>query len=239
MEQPEKIERMMAVFAHPDDGEFGCAGTAAKFAREGTEVIYVLVTDGSKGTSDPATPPTKISQIRYAEQRAAAATLGVKHVVTLGYEDGVLEPSIDLRRAIVAEIRRYKPEVVIAQHPTRFWTTGSVFANHPDHIACGEATLAAVYPSARDHLFFPQLLAEGLQPHKVREAWITAWQGADHFVDITDTIDLKIKALRCHHSQVGHLGPEFDENIRQRHRERAKGSGFEYAESFLRMRVGR
>ncbi len=238
MENPERFERAMVVFAHPDDAEFGCAATVAKWARQGTEVVYVLVTDGGKGTSDPNVTPRQISEIRLAEQRDAARVLGVREVVPLGFEDGVLQPTLDLRRAIVAEIRRYKPDVVICQHPSRFWATGSIFANHPDHIACGEATLAAIYPSARDRWVFPDLLEQGLEPHKVKEAWVVTWEGADHYEDVTETVDLKVEALLCHRSQVGQRGPEFVEMIKQRLRDRAQGTGFEYAESYRRLKIG-
>jgi len=238
MELPATYRRALVVFAHPDDAEFGMAGTVARLVEHGLEVIYVQVTDGSKGTSDPNVPPHEIAAIRAAEQREAACVLGVREVVFLGYEDGLLEVSLDLRRAIVAEIRRWKPDIVICQHPARIWGTGSIFINHPDHIACGEATLAAVYPSARDHLVFPDLLQQGLEPHKVREVWLVTMREADFFVDVTPTVEKKIAALLCHHSQVGGRGPELAEMIKKRLRERAEGTGYEYAEGFSRIKIG-
>src|SRR5947209_10774991 len=160
----DEIQRAMVVFAHPDDAEFGSSGTVARMTCDGKDVVYVVVTDGSKGSSDPDMTRERLTAMREREQRAAAEVLGVSDVCFLGFEDGVLEPSIGVRKAISGAIRRYRPDVVIAQNPARDLST-VIFAQHPDHLAAGEATLAAVYPSARDRMTFPELLEQGLEPH--------------------------------------------------------------------------
>jgi LmbE family N-acetylglucosaminyl deacetylase len=222
----------MVIFAHPDDGEFGSAGTVARWAREGVEVTYVVVTDGSKGSNDPAMTPQRLTAIRYAEQREAACILGVKNVEFLGFEDGVLQPTIELRRAITAVIRRYRPDVCIVPNPTRSFALSAAI-QHPDHLACGEAALAAIYPCARDRLTFPELLAEGLEPHSVREVFIVGTSEPDYWVDISSTIELKVRALRAHQSQVGERPVE--EFVPERARQLAKGHAMEYAEAFRRL----
>nr|MBA2448532.1 PIG-L family deacetylase [Chloroflexota bacterium] len=161
----------MVVVAHPDDAEFMAAGTVAKWAREGKDVVYVLCTNGDKGTSDQSVSPVDLAEARRREQQAAGDRLGVREVVFLGYEDGVLQNSLALRRDVVRQIRRFKPDVVVCQDPTTRWSAQG-YINHPDHRAAGDATLDAVYPSARDPHVFPDLLAEGLEPHKVREVYV-------------------------------------------------------------------
>lgn len=232
--EEQKIERAMVIFAHPDDGEFGSAGTVAKWTSEGVEVTYVVATDGSKGSSDPEMTPDRLSELRYAEQREAARVLGVSHVEFLGFEDGVLEPTIELRRAITAAIRRYKPDVIIVQNPVRSFDLNA-FAQHPDHLACGEAALAAIYPCARDRLTFPELIKEGLDPHAVGEVFVVGTAGADHWVDITATIDKKVAALKAHHSQVGQRPVE--EFVPDRAKSVAEGHDMDYAEGFRRLTI--
>lgn len=226
------IERAMVIFAHPDDAEFGSAGTVAKWASEGIEVTYVVVTDGSKGSNDPDMTSTHLSELRYAEQREAARILGVRHVEFLGFEDGVLEPSIDLRKAITAAIRRFCPDVAIVQNPTRNLQI-SAFVQHPDHLASANAAMGAIYPCARDRLTFPELLKEGLDPHNVREIWVVGTGEANHWVDITATIDKKVEALKSHESQVG--GRPVEEFVPDRARSVAEGQDMEYAEAYLRI----
>ena len=228
------IERAMVIFAHPDDAEFGSAGTVAQWVVDGTEVTYVVATDGSKGSSDPEMTPAHLSELRYAEQRDAANILGVSHVEFLGFEDGVLEPSIELRRAITAAIRRYRPDVIITQNPVRSFDLNA-FAQHPDHLACAEAALAAIYPCARDRLTFPELIKEGLDPHEVKEVLVVGTTAPDHWVDITLTIDKKVEALRAHHSQVA--GRPIEEFVPERAKSVAEGHEMEYAEAFKRLRI--
>lgn len=231
----QEIGSLMVVVAHPDDAEFGSAGTAARLAREGKAVYYVIVTDGSKGSSDLDMTPELLKSTRHREQLDAARVTGVSEVSFLEFPDGILEPSIDLRRAITGCIRKFKPDVVICQSPNRDLSM-HVFAQHPDHLAAGAATLAAVYPSARDRMTFPELLDQGLEPHNVSEIWIAAMSQADLFVDITSTIDIKMEALRQHRSQID---PERVEKfVPDRARQMASGQDFDYAEGFKRLTIG-
>ncbi|GAC1444728.1 MAG: PIG-L family deacetylase [Chloroflexota bacterium] len=233
MEQKD-IGRVLVVFAHPDDAEYGCAGTVAVLARNGADVVYIVTTDGSKGSSDAEMTPNRLTKIRQEEQRSAARVTGVADVCFLNFPDGMLEPTLELRREITACIRQYKPDVLICQNPIRD-LTASAFAQHPDHLATGEAALAAVYPSARDRLTFPELLERGLQPHIVKEVWVQGTSAPDHFMDITSSLDVKIAALLEHVSQVD------PERIRRMIPERAaevgKQHGMEYAEAFHRIRL--
>ena len=227
--------RVMVVVAHPDDAEFMAAGTVAKWAREGKEIIYVLCTSGDKGTSDTSVNPLELAETRRKEQREAAARLGVREVVFLGYEDGVLQNTLQLRCDIVRQIRRFKPDVVVCQDPTMRWSAQG-YLNHPDHRAAGDATLDSVYPSARDPHVFPELLAEGLEPHKVKEVYVGGTNFADVWIDITDTIDTKIEALMAHQRKVnnGNRPPDWDfgKMIRERAQQVAEGKGMEYGEAF-------
>lgn len=231
----DEIQRAMVVFAHPDDAEFGSSGTCAKMTKSGKEVFYVVVTDGSKGSSDPDMTPERLIQTRQHEQCEAARVLGVKEVEFLGFEDGVLEPNLEVRKAITASIRKFKPDVVIAQSPERNLTM-SVFVQHPDHLAAGEATLAAIYPCARDRMTFPDLIAQGLEPHAVREVWIVGTGSPDFYVDISETIDTKVKALQAHESQVG--SREVGEFIPERARQLGEPQNMAFAEGFRRIQIG-
>ncbi|MFQ6059487.1 MAG: PIG-L deacetylase family protein [Anaerolineae bacterium] len=229
----DEIQRIMVIVAHPDDTEFGVGGTVAKLTQAGKEVTYVICTNGDKGSSDPEMTSERLAEIREQEQRVAAQLLGVKEVVFLGYRDGELMPTLELRRDITREIRRYKPDAVFTQDPTTRYI-GQVYINHPDHRAAGEAALAAVFPSARDRLTFPELAAEGLEPHKVREVYLTLTLAPDYWVDITDTLDLKIAALMEHRSQFE--DPQrIVEWVRERARQVAEGQGMSYAEAFKRL----
>lgn len=230
----DEIQRVLTVVAHPDDAEFGSAGTAAKLAREDKQVFYAIVTDGSKGSSDPEMTPERLAALRREEQCEAARRTGVADVAFLNFPDGMLEPTLELRKAIAAVIRRYKPDVVICQNPNRDFSH-HVFAQHPDHLACGEATLAAIYPTARDRLTFPELLAQGLEPHAVAEVWLSGAPQPDFFVDITDTVETKVQALQAHASQVD--GDQIGERIRDRARAVGQEAGCEYAEAFRRLRM--
>ena len=221
----------MVVVAHPDDAEFMAAGTVAKWARAGATVTYVVVTKGDKGSDDPAMTPSQLAKVREAEQRAAGAILGVKHFEFMGFEDGYLEPTLELRRDITRLIRTHRPEVVICFDPTnRIFS--DTYVNHPDHRASGDATIDAVFPSARDRLTFPDLLADGLEPHKVAQLWLGAPRDANHWVDIGDTLDIKRKALLAHPSQ---LGPEVAEFVTEMARGAAFDQAFEFGESFRRI----
>jgi LmbE family N-acetylglucosaminyl deacetylase len=198
------IERVLCVFAHPDDVDFGAAGTVARWVDDGLEVNYLLVTRGESGGFDEAVPRAEIPHIREAEQRAAAAAVGVKHVEFLdGYIDGTVTVSLGLRRDIAAAIRRVRPDRVLTNSPVRRWDR--IGAGHPDHLAVGEATTCAVYPDARNPFAFPELLREhNLPAWTVREMWFSGVQSADHIVDITGTYERKLAALRAHESQTSH-----------------------------------
>jgi len=204
---PPGPKRIAVVFAHPDDAEFICAGTVARWAAEGHHVTYVLLTNGDKGSDDPTATPEQLSATRMAEQRAACEVLGVRDALFLGYPDAMLVPDLNLRKDLVRVIRTVRPDVVVCQDPTvRF--VGQNYLNHPDHRAAGEATLDAVYPAARDRMTFPELLAEGLEPHKVSEVYLAGANAPDVAVDITDFMETKLAALRCHESQMGEWDPE-------------------------------
>lgn len=195
--------RVMVAMAHPDDAEFICAGTVARWASEGQEIVFVLGTSGDKGSDDPEMTSETLIATREAEQRAACAVLGVAEVIFLRMRDAELVPDLAMRRELTRVIRQCRPDAVICQDPTARWE-GSGYLQHPDHLAMGEATLAAVFPSARDRLTFPELLAEGLEPHKVGEVYIAASQhNCDHFVDISAHLETKMAALGEHRSQMG------------------------------------
>ncbi len=222
--------RAMVVVAHPDDAEWGCAGTVAKWCAEGWEVVYVLCTDGSKGSEDLEMTSGRLVEIRKQEQLNAGKVLGVKDIVFLGYEDSMLEPTLELRRDIAREIRRHRPDVLICMNPVRS-VDGEGYLGHPDHFASGEAALAAVFPSSRDRLTFPELLREGLEPHKVKEVWMMFHSDtADRFVDVSGHMDTAVEALKQHHTQVSEEEAEID--MRQWRNSTGQKVGFEFAEAF-------
>ena len=223
--------RAMVVVAHADDAEWGCAGTVAQWCKNGWEVVYVLCTDGSKGTDDAKLTSEELVSIRKKEQLDAAQVLGLHNVVFLGYEDSMLEPTLDLRRDIVRQIRFYKPDILICLSPLRR-LDGSSYFGHPDHLASGEAALSAVFPSSRDRLTYPELLEEGLEPHKVSEVWIMGHDDDDKFVDVTDYIDVAVSALKSHSSQT--TGEDVGQQLIDWRSRTGEKVGFAYAESFKR-----
>ena len=221
----------MVITPHPDDAEYGVAGTVAKWVREGKEVIYVVCTNGNKGSDDPQMVPEKLAQIREEEQLAAAKVLGVKEVIFLRYEDQGLEDTPEFRKQIVRLLRTYKPEIVVTSDPYRRYIW------HRDHRITGQVVLDAVFPYARDRLAYPDLLKLGIEPHKVKEVFFWGAEAPNHFSDITDTWEPKMAALRCHHSQVGHFAHEWEEFIKQRHQTLAEGQSFQLAEAFYRVEI--
>lgn len=221
----------MFIFAHPDDIEFGVAGTAAKWTRAGSRVIYVVITDGNVGSHEDGMTPEKLAEIRRAEQTAAADVAGAE-CIFLGYHDGFLQPTLELRKDLVRLIRRYKPNAVVCTDPTNFFPSDD-YINHPDHRAAGTAALDAVFPAAEMTMLYPDLADEGLVGHKVNDVFVTFGARKNYYVDITDTIELKIEALNKHVSQVG--GSSLDEMIRQWAAEAGKQVGFDYAEGFYRI----
>jgi len=223
----EKLERAMVVTAHPDDSEFGAAGTIAKLVKEGCEVTYVIVTNGNKGSSDRTMPPERLARIRQDEQRAAARMLGVERVEVLGYEDGEVEDTRATRLDVTRQIRRWRPDLLITMNPNRTYNLGG---SHRDHRIVAGLALDCVYPLARDHMAFPELMPE-FEPHKVREVYVMQWENPHLVVDISETIDLKLKALACHASQFKDFAG-LEKRVRERSAELGKARGFAYAETF-------
>jgi len=224
--------QVMVVTPHPDDAEFGVAGSVARWVREGKSVIYVVCTSGDKGTSDPNMKPDELARIREQEQLAVAKLLRVRDVIFLRYPDQALEDTPEFRKDIVRQIRKYRPETVVTADPYRRYVW------HRDHRITGQVTLDAVFPYARDHLAYPDLLKEGLHPHKVKEILLWGTEQPNYRSDITDTFDIKIAALRCHKSQVGdNLSPDFEEWLRQRAKTMAEVENFELAEAFYRVKI--
>ncbi len=227
-------ERVLLVLAHPDDPEFFCGATLAKWAREGKEILYLLLTCGDKGSDDPAMTPEVLCADRQAEQRAAAKVIGVQDVIFLGYHDGELMNTLDVRRAIVREIRRFKPHAVVTCDPTTYFRANA-YINHTDHRTAGAATLDAVFPAAGNRMYFPELLKEGLEPHAPKEIWMSLTHEPNVWVEVNDTIDIKIAALREHKSQVKE--PEaLEKRLRDRLR-RPEMDGEFYAEGFRVIRL--
>ncbi len=219
---------------HPDDAEFGVAGTVARWVREGKQVIYVVCTNGDKGTSDVNMKPEDLAKIREGEQLAAAKLLGVREVIFLRHADQGLEDTPEFRKEVVRLIRLYRPETVVTADPYRRYIW------HRDHRITGQVVLDAVFPYARDVHAYGDLLEEGLYPHRVRAILFWGAEDMNYRSDITDTFDLKMAALRCHESQVGHNpSPEFDQRLRQRHQMLAEGEDFHLAEAFHRVEMGR
>jgi LmbE family N-acetylglucosaminyl deacetylase len=223
---------LMAIMAHPDDIDFGAAGSVAKWCSEGWTVYYVLATSGDKGTHDPKMTPQELAAIREEEQRAAARVLGVKECIFLGYPDGFVQPTMELRGQIVRLFRKYKPDIVLT------WDGFRGSFNHIDHRNIGIAVRDAVFPAVRDHLYYPEHAAEGLEPaFRVNEMLLSGSEEPNYFVDISAFIEKKADAMLCHASQVQtHDREEMLKNLRQRGRRRG-GRGL--VESFKRVRIGR
>lgn len=225
---------VMVVAAHPDDAEFGVAGTVAKWTRMGKAVVYVICTNGDKGSSDRSIQPAQLAAIREKEQLAAAEVLGVGKVEFFGYPDQGMEDTPSFRKRIVRMIRKYRPKIVVTSDPYRRYVW------HRDHRIVGQVVLDAVFPFARDHMAYPDLLEEGLEPHKVEEVWFWASEDINHRSDITDTFHLKLSALQCHESQIREMNrPNFEDWLRDRYRALAEDEDFELAEAFHRVELPR
>lgn len=222
-------QRAMVIMAHPDDPEFSCAGTVARWAQAGAEICYVLCTSGDVGIAEAGMTKAKAAKIREAEERDAANILGVNDVIFLGEPDGMLQPTLELRKKLVREIRRFRPEVVITGDPTVVWASDR-YINHPDHRAASTAALDAIFPAAGQPNLFEELESEGLSAHKPRKVYVTTWGEVDIYVNISETIELKIEALRAHKSQMKDNDPE--ERIKAWAAERGKGKEMGFAEAF-------
>ena len=236
-EEPLPPQRAMIIAAHPDDIEFVVAGTVAKWVQAGAQARYVLVTSGDAGSHQPGVTREGLARVREAEQRAAAHTVGVDEVVFLGYHDSEVEPTLALRRDLVREIRRFKPDTVVCFDPTLLFVNDG-YINHPDHRAVGQAALDAVAPTAAMPLAFVELREEGLEPHRVKEVLVAATADPDTWIDISDTIDLKIEALRQHANQFPH-GWDPGEMIREWAAESGAKVNVPYAEAFRRIVLAR
>jgi LmbE family N-acetylglucosaminyl deacetylase len=226
---------IMAVVAHPDDVEFNFGGTIAKWADEGRQVVYVIVTRGDKGSDDTTMTPARLAEVRAQEQRAAAAFLGATTVEFLGYDDGGLEPTLAVRRDIARQIRRHRPERLVTTDPLTIYTDR--YIQHPDHLAVAQAALAATYP-ARDRLTFPELLDEGLEPHGVAEVYVYGAADADLWVDIGPLLERKKQALRLHRSQISEEFLAVMEGIARQTAAGAPEPRPEHAESFKVIKLG-
>jgi LmbE family N-acetylglucosaminyl deacetylase len=236
--EPAPPARVMSIHAHPDDQEFTVGGTLAKWGRAGSQIVTVCITGGGAGSNE-YTPRDmtreRLVPVRQEEQRNACRVLGISEVVFLDYEDGTLEPSIALRRDLTRLIRRHRPTAVVCGDPTmRYY--GTRYLNHPDHRVAADVTLDAIFPSAETRLIFPELLAEGLEPHHVDEVYIHGARHPDTLIDIADVLDLKLRALKEHRSQMGDWDPT--EMITAWAKEQGARRGLTAAEAFLRMVLG-
>ena len=227
----DRPERAMLVIPHPDDAEGGVGGTVAKWVAEGTEVVFVLCTNGDKGTSDPEMTAEKLGAIREKEQAAAAECLGVKEVIYLRYGDGELDDTAKFRGELVRAIRKHRPDVVFCTDPFR-----QTFYLHRDHRISGQVTLDAVFPYARDFLHYNEHIQEGLETHKVGDILMWGTEHPDTFIDITDTIDNKINALKKHASQVAGSGRDVDRFVKVNAQNQGQMANMPYAEGFKRIR---
>jgi LmbE family N-acetylglucosaminyl deacetylase len=227
---------VLGIAAHPDDLDFGASGALAKYAAAGAAVHYLLLTDGSKGSSDRKISSDELIKMRQEEQQAAVKVIGGVGVQFLSYPDGMLEVTMDLKRDIVKVIRTIRPDVVVTMDPSMLYDADRGFINHPDHRAAGQATLDAVFPLARDHLSFPELCEEGYEPHKVATVLLINFNTTNYNEDITNTLDTKFAALAAHASQISDMAMVKDRFTAMSAELGAK-AGCKYAECFLRVDV--
>jgi len=225
-------KRAMCIHAHPDDQEFTVAGTLAKWAKAGCEIISVVITSGDSGSNDPtkgAEYKPELAKLREGEQTAANNVIGVKETIFMRHPDGELEPTIALRKELTRIIRQHKPDVVVTGNPEA-WFYGNEYINHPDHRAAAQAACEAVFPSAGSRLIFADLLSEGFEPHEVKRLYVHGTDKPDTWIDISETMDVKIKSLQQHASQIP--VDEVGKWMRDWAKEDAKDKDFEYAESY-------
>lgn len=230
-------ETVLGVAAHPDDLEFGVAGSIAHWTQQGARAYYLILTNGNKGSEDRTLSPEQLRDIRRSEQEEAARVLGVEQVFFCDFHDGELEVTMDVKREIARIIRTVKPDTVMTMDPSMLFSVERGFINHPDHRAAGQATLDAVFPLARDHLSFPELLRdEGLEPHKTKTLLLNNFDRTNFVVDISDSIERKLDALKAHASQI----PDVDgaiQRVTEMASKAAEGTDFTYGEAFLRIDV--
>jgi len=238
--EQEQNKVAVVIVAHPDDAEFGAAGSVATWASEGWDIYYVICTDAAGGGPDDAMDVgtearLAVSNTRKSEQRAACEILGVKDAIFLDYPDGLLQPTLELRRDLVRVLRQYRPFRVVCQSPERTWTPAFFIGRyHPDHLAAGQAALAAVYPASQNPWDFPDLLKEGLMPHKVREVYFMGAPNPNFAVDISGKLEQKLAALRAHTSQLAARFDEVEKRIRKFASDCGAKYGMTYAEEFHR-----
>ena len=227
-----KLAQVMVVTPHPDDAEYGVAGTVVRWVSQGKEIVYVVCTNGDKGTSDASVKPEELAKTREEEQIAAANLLGVREVIFLRHPDQGLEDTPEFRKEIVRLIRMYRPETVVTADPYRRYIW------HRDHRMTGQVTLDAIFPYARDIFSYTDLTKEGLDPHKVKEVLLWGTEDVNYRSNITETFDVKLRALQCHKSQVGHIPlQELEQRLRERHSSLAQGEEYELAEGFHRVEI--
>ncbi|MDY6826727.1 MAG: PIG-L deacetylase family protein [Bacillota bacterium] len=226
--EPDLQADVLVITPHPDDAEFGVAGSVARWVKEGREVIYVVCTNGNKGTGDPSVSPSDLASRRKEEQHAAARLLGVKEVIFLDYEDQALEDTPEFRKEIVRWIRTVRPDTIVTADPYRRYIW------HRDHRITGQVVLDAAFPYARDHLAYPDFFASGLMPHKAKEILLWASEDPNYHSDITGTMEVKLAALRCHDSQVGEKFASIEQWVRRRAADAARDQDYDFAESFHR-----
>ena len=228
----DKTFDIMTIIAHPDDAEFGAAGSVAKWIAEGKTAIYIVCTNGEKGTSDRNLSPENLARMRQQEQLEAAQQLGVTDVVFLGMPDQGLEETPAFRESIVKEIRRYRPNIVLSPDPYRRYLW------HRDHRIVGQVVMDAIFPFARDHMAYPEMLREGLEPHKVKEVYFFGTEDVNHHIDITETFPQKLAALKCHASQVRELKVDDLESwLKKRCQRMAENTSYSLAEAFHRIQL--
>ena len=226
---------VLGVAAHPDDLDFGASGSFAKWAKKGASCYYLICTDGSKGSEDPKMTESKLIKMRRDEQKAAGKVIGLKGVFFLDHKDTQLVADLTLKKEIVRYIRKLRPDVVVTMDPTLVYSKRG-FVNHTDHRAAGQAAIDAVYPMARDRLTFKELEKEGLRPHKVKTMYLTNFDNHTDVIDISDVIEVKVKALACHKSQISENSLEW---VRQMGSMIGKEKGYKYAEAFVKLEFDR
>lgn len=226
-------KKILVVLAHPDDPEFFCGGSIARWIKHGHIVNYCLLTRGDKGTHDSNYSANDLAVIREKEQKAAAAVLGVNNVFFGDYQDGYLVPSLDARRDVIRMIRKNKPDILVSCDPTNIFPNDERI-NHPDHRAVGQIVVDAVFPGAGSFLYFPELLEEGLEPHVVKEVWLSVTGQPNVVLDITEFWETKLKALHEHRSQIGDQ-EKFDERMRNRRNPDSSAEMPKYEERYRRI----
>jgi LmbE family N-acetylglucosaminyl deacetylase len=227
---------VLGVAAHPDDLDFSASGSIAKFVQDGAKAYYLILTDGGSGSEDRTMTSKRLQQIRQEEQNNAGKVMGLSEVFFCDFKDGTLQNTLEVKREVVRAIRKVRPDVVISMDPSVLYSPQAGFINHPDHRAAGQAALDAVFPLARDHMSFPELLQEGLEPHKTKTILLTNFNDHNFGVDISDTMDLKFKILAEHTSQVPNLA-EIRERFTERAAELGKSYGYKQAETFMRIDI--